>query len=274
MAHGQGFAGRDDRRLPKPAVPPEFQERMGQGESQAAWGYADTVASDWAAVSGPAAAPGMSARQVSAPGPTVPQWQQNDPRQQWQQPQSQQPYRPAAQPQYQPPDSARLYPPPSAPQPPRASGKSRKGCAFLGCGGLAALVILAVVLASQSSPSSPTSAPPAASQPAAPAQPAASSAAPTVAKTVATFSGSGIQNTAPFTVTSTWRLDYSFDCSNFGQSGNFIVMEDGTLTGAMSVDELALTKTGSSYAYDDAGKHHIEVDSECSWTLKVIDEGS
>jgi hypothetical protein len=73
MAHGQGFAGRDDRRLPKPAVPPEFQERMGHGEPQAAWGYADTVASDWAAVSGPAAAPGMSAHRVSAPGPALPQ---------------------------------------------------------------------------------------------------------------------------------------------------------------------------------------------------------
>jgi hypothetical protein len=91
-------------------------------------------------------------------------------------------------------------------------------------------------------------------------------------RVVATFSGSGITNTARFTVSSTWRLDYSFNCGALGQAGNFIVMEDGSF-GAMAVDELAESKTGSSYAYSDAGPHYLEIDSECSWTVKVSDAG-
>ncbi len=94
-----------------------------------------------------------------------------------------------------------------------------------------------------------------------------------VAKTVATFSGNGVQSTPPFIVTSTWRLDYKVDCSGFGAAGNFIVMEDGGLAGAMDVNALAMSKSGTSYAYNDAGHHYIKIDSECSWSIKVIDEG-
>jgi hypothetical protein len=144
---------------------------------------------------------------------------------------------------------------------------------FLSLCGLVFVIGIAAAAASPSSSSSPpaASAPPAQTQAAVP--PAPSKAAVATAKTVATFSGSGITNTAQFTVSSTWKLDYSFDCSNFGYAGNFIVMEDGGLSGAMNVNELAMSKTGSSYAYNDAGTHYIEVNSECSWTLKVIDEG-
>jgi hypothetical protein len=110
--------------------------------------------------------------------------------------------------------------------------------------------------------------------------PAESSAAPSssppslAGKTVATFSGSGIENTAKFTVTDTWKLSYSFDCSSFGTTGNFIVSEDGggDLSGA-SVNELGPGKSGSTYAYGDAGTHYLEINSECSWNVRVIDEG-
>lgn len=180
-----------------------------------------------------------------------------------------QPPRAPAQPQYAPqqpwqPQQQRHSPPP--PQQPRKPVPA-KGIAILGCSGLIAVIILIGALASSSPGSS--SPPPAAGQQGAPA----AQAAPAAATTVATFSGSGIQNTAAFTVTPTWRLDYSFDCSNFGQSGNFLILEDGSY-GAMDVNELAFTKSGTSYAYNDAGKHYIEVDSECSWSVKVIDEGS
>jgi hypothetical protein len=92
------------------------------------------------------------------------------------------------------------------------------------------------------------------------------------AHTVATFSGSGQQNTAKFTVTGTWKLKYSFDCSAFGQSGNFQVYEDGGIGSALSVNDLAKAKSASTLAYDDAGTHYLQVNSECSWTMKVIDE--
>ena len=41
----------------------------------------------------------------------------------------------------------------------------------------------------------------------------------------------------------------------------------------MDVNALAMSKSGTSYAYNDAGQHYIKIDSECSWSIKVIDEG-
>ena len=106
------------------------------------------------------------------------------------------------------------------------------------------------------------------------ASPAAASSAPAAKPhTVATFTGSGIQNTPRFTVTSTWKLAYSFDCSAFGGTGNFIVSEDGDSDfGGVTVDELGAGKRSSTWAYNDAGTHYLAVNSECSWTVKVIDE--
>jgi len=213
------------------------------------------------------------------PQPYDPSQQRPETPPQWQRGPAQPPYG-YGQPQYQPPQ------PQYAPQPPQqAPRKSRKGLAFLGCGGLFALfVIIAVVAGSHSSSSS---APPAVQSSAAvppvhSAAPthgaaAAHSAAPTkapAAKTVATFSGSGIQNTPQFTVTSTWVLSYAFDCSSFGYKGNFQVFEDGGADfSGVTVNDLAMSKSASTYAYNDAGTHYLKVNSECSWSMKVIDEG-
>lgn len=194
------------------------------------------------------------------PPETPPQFQRNSPpRQDGTRPR---------QPQY--------APSPYAPRPPRRpswAARHKGLTVFLSLCGLVFVIGIAAAAASpsSSSPSAASAPPPAQTQAAVP--PASSRAAVAAAKTVATFSGSGITNTAQFTVSSTWKLDYSFDCSNFGYAGNFIVMEDGGLSSAMNVNELAMSKTGSSYAYDDAGTHYIEVNSECSWTLKVIAEG-
>jgi hypothetical protein len=49
-------------------------------------------------------------------------------------------------------------------------------------------------------------------------------------------------------------------------------MEDGSLAGALEVNALAFAKFGSSYACNDAGNHYLEVDTECAWTVKVIDQ--
>jgi hypothetical protein len=156
---------------------------------------------------------------------------------------------------------------------PRPRRKHTGRNVLLGAGGALMLLIIIIVAAAPKSPPSPasSSSAPAQTQAAAPAHSTAPAAA--VAKTVATFSGSGITNTAKFTVSSTWELKYSFDCSNFGESGNFIVMEDGSF-GALSVNVLSLKKAGSSYAYNDAGTHYLEVNSECAWTVKVVDVSS
>lgn len=106
-----------------------------------------------------------------------------------------------------------------------------------------------------------------------PAAHAAPASAAAKAHTVATFKGSGEAKTRRFWVTSTWKLSYSFNCKSFGGAGNFIVMEDGGSDfNGVDVNDLANGKTASTWAYDDAGRHYLQVISECSWTMKVIDE--
>lgn len=142
------------------------------------------------------------------PPATPPQFQRDTPPQQDPRPTPHYSYRPDPQPAFTPgyrqdPQPPRgQYPPPQptwpqSPQPqytpqpaprPRKSPKSRKGVAFLGCGGLGALIVLIAILANPSSPSS--SSPPAASQQqsaAAPAQPAVKAAAKAPAAETVTY---------------------------------------------------------------------------------------
>lgn len=197
-------------------------------------------------------------------------WQpQHDPRQppatQWQ---------PGPYPPYQPPQ----YGPPPPPR------KSRKGWAAIGCLGLVGLVVVIAAIGAAHKSSSSTSvaplqtiatvAPPAHS--AAAVKAPASSAAPAAAKPtlVTTFSGSGQQKTAQFTVGTNWGISYAFDCTSFGGTGNFVVFTDGGSDfNGVSVNDLAASKSAVTYAYGDPGTHYLEINSECSWTVKVYDEG-
>lgn len=198
--------------------------------------------------------PGGPGRRGQLPPPAIPpQFGQNN-----------QSYQQSPQPQFQP---AYQQPPRYAP-PPRGS---RKGWAAIGCLGAGGLFMLvAAVAASHPSPSSPSATLPG-TQAAAPAARSTAAAKPVI---VATFTGSGAQKTPQFTTTATWALSYAFDCSSFGYKGNFVVLTDGgsDFSGA-SVNDLAMSKSAVTYAYDDAGTHYLEVNSECSWTVKVIDQG-
>ena len=93
--------------------------------------------------------------------------------------------------------------------------------------------------------------------------------APAFAQTVATFTGSGDENTPAFTVSSTWKLSYTFDCSALGFAGNFQVFEDGGDDSAVTVNDLADSKSASTYAYDDDGTHWLKIISDCTWTVTV-----
>jgi hypothetical protein len=190
----------------------------------------------------------------------------------WQQPgYGQQGY---GQPPFTPPQPG--YQP--GPQRPRKSWPARHkvltGLIAFGC-----VIVIGVAANAAGSSSSSSSAASTAAQAPAPSSTAASaapsSAAPTTApaaQTVATYSGSGIENTPRFTVTDTWKLAYSFDCSNFGSQGNFQVFEDSGFN--VLTNDLATSKSASTMQYNDAGTHYLEINSECSWTVKVIDEGS
>ena len=49
--------------------------------------------------------------------------------------------------------------------------------------------------------------------------------------------------------------------------------EDGgsDVTG-VSVNDRAASKSASAWANDDAGTHYLQINSECAWKVKVVDE--
>ena len=159
-------------------------------------------------------------------------------------------------------------------RPPRKSWPQRHKVLTV-LGGLVALGIIGSIASAagggnHAAPSTPAAA---ASSPTAAASTSAPSTAPAAtARTVATFSGSGQKNTPRFTVTDTWKLVYNFNCSSFGSSGNFQVYEDGGKDFNLSVNDLAMSKSSSTWAYNDSGTHYLEINSECSWNVKVVDE--
>ncbi|MEU5428243.1 hypothetical protein AB0H73_21965 [Streptomyces olivoreticuli] len=93
--------------------------------------------------------------------------------------------------------------------------------------------------------------------------------APAKPRTVLSESGNGIKSTEKFTVSGDWDLRYSFDCSSFGGSGNFVVSEGGTL-GDTLVNELAAKGSDVTHLHD-GGTKYLEINSECSWTVEAID---
>ena len=187
--------------------------------------------------------------------------------------QGQNPWQP--QPAYQPPGRPRR----------RKSWPARHKVLTV-LGGVIGLIVVISVASAAAGGSHPSGSPAAASSTQAPAAstatatatataaPSATHSAPAAgARTVAAFTGSGTEKTRRFTVTDTWKLTYSFNCAEFGQSGNFQVFEDGGSDfSGVEVNDLAMSKSSSTWAYNDSGTHYLEINSECSWKLKVIDE--
>jgi hypothetical protein len=81
--------------------------------------------------------------------------------------------------------------------------------------------------------------------------------------------GRGIKNSKTFTTTAQWTLHYTFDCKSFGYKGNFqVYLFRGTDLVAILVNDLA-RKGGSSTPAYETGTFHLEMNSECSWHVKV-----
>lgn len=92
------------------------------------------------------------------------------------------------------------------------------------------------------------------------------------------FSGSDIRNSAPFNVGGgPVKVDYSYDCSSFGQKGNFIAsMVSGNPSSLDSDYQQIANKLGNGgtdstilYPASPGKPYHIEVNSTCSWSIKV-----
>lgn len=97
---------------------------------------------------------------------------------------------------------------------------------------------------------------------------------PAQPQTVMSISGTGTKSTQTFTVNSNWQMQWSYDCSNFGDQGNFQVFIY-TSSGSMSFDNAMVNEAGMSGSdteyYHTGGTYYLEVNSECSWNIKVQD---
>jgi hypothetical protein len=103
------------------------------------------------------------------------------------------------------------------------------------------------------------------------ARTAAAEAARAAAAVALDISGSGSHSTEVFSVNQEWALDWSYDCSNFSDgTGNFIVNVNGDVS-TLGVNQLGSVDSGTEY-FHQGGNVYLEINSECSWTVKVINE--
>jgi hypothetical protein len=87
-------------------------------------------------------------------------------------------------------------------------------------------------------------------------------------------SGSGTNSTRTFSVSGDWDMAWSYNCSNFGMAGNFIVFIYNA-NGSMSYsnfgpNQLGLSGTGVEH-YHSGGSYYLQVLSTCSWKITVFD---
>jgi hypothetical protein len=97
---------------------------------------------------------------------------------------------------------------------------------------------------------------------------------PAQPQTVMNLSGTGTKSTQTFTVNNSWQMQWSYNCSNFGDQGNFQVFIY-TSDGSMSFDNEGVNEEGMSGSdteyYHTGGTYYLEVNSECSWNITVQD---
>jgi hypothetical protein len=108
-------------------------------------------------------------------------------------------------------------------------------------------------------------------------QAGSSTAAVSAPAVLATFTGSGTETTTRFTVprSGDWELRWSYSCASLGSRGNFIVDEDhdSDLNG-VTVNELGNGGNGVARVHGDAGRHYLDVSSECDWSMSAVSQPS
>jgi hypothetical protein len=101
---------------------------------------------------------------------------------------------------------------------------------------------------------------------------AKTTAKPAAPRTLLTSSGTGDKNTNEFTSGANWTIHYTYDCSDFGRSGNFVVtVFDGADQSEHDPGISTLDRKGADNVpvLGDSGLHHLQIISECKWTLTV-----
>lgn len=106
----------------------------------------------------------------------------------------------------------------------------------------------------------------------APSQSAATVTPMQTPQTFLTLSGSGSKSTRTITVPSEWSLGWRYDCSNFGQQGNFVVSvynSDGSPSSASTVNQLGSRGSDTDF-YHTGGSVYLVINSECRWAIRVV----
>jgi len=92
--------------------------------------------------------------------------------------------------------------------------------------------------------------------------------------------GSGTVSGPQFTVSPSskgWIEEWSYNCSNFGMSGNFLTSIKGygssEFTADSGTNQLGMSGSGTNHYYD-SGTFSIEVISDCDWSETIIANGS
>lgn len=92
------------------------------------------------------------------------------------------------------------------------------------------------------------------------------------------MSGNGIYTGPPFNVGSQpLTVSYSYDCSSFGQSGNFIAdLLNGNQSQLGSDDQPIANQLGMSgsqtvtvYPQNPGADYYLSVNSECDWSVTI-----
>jgi hypothetical protein len=82
--------------------------------------------------------------------------------------------------------------------------------------------------------------------------------------------GSGTATTKRFTAPADWDLAWSYDCAAFGSQGNFQVFPNSNNAFASLVPVNQLGRSGKGVEhYHEGGQIYLEINSECSWSVKA-----
>lgn len=80
--------------------------------------------------------------------------------------------------------------------------------------------------------------------------------------------------TGVFATGSEWSISYTYDCTNTGRAGEFMLFEQGgPRNGAMPVMIVGRRGSAVYFEHGDAGRHYLAIESLCSWTIRVADSG-
>lgn len=147
---------------------------------------------------------------------------------------------------------------------------------LIGCGGALAIlfviVIVAVAVSAGRSGTTPSQ-PAAADRTATPGAPAATKAPAHQPQVLLELNGSGTKTTQKFSAGGDWDLNWDYDCSKAGGSGNFIV-EVFNGDGSPSISNQGVNQLGDKGQDVDhfhrGGQFYLQVISECSWHVKAV----